>query len=64
MAPLLAALTSLAQQPTADDMPQEMIWVDRTGRIGDRAGAVQMSIFHPEISPDGKWIAVTARDGD
>jgi Tol biopolymer transport system component len=64
MVPLLAALTSLAQQPTAEDMPQEMIWVDRTGRIGDRAGAVQMSIFHPEISPDGKWIAVTARDGD
>jgi Tol biopolymer transport system component len=45
-------------------MPQEMIWVDRSGEILGRVGAVQNSIFFPEISPDGKWIAVSARDGE
>jgi Tol biopolymer transport system component len=61
---LLVAAASVAQQPTAEDMPQEMIWVDRAGRVMGRVGSVQMSIFHPEISPDGKLIAVTARDGE
>ncbi|MCC6857360.1 MAG: PD40 domain-containing protein [Bryobacterales bacterium] len=61
---LLLVPACLAQQPTAEDMPQEMIWVDRAGRILGRVGAVQNSIFHPEISPDGKSIAVTARDGE
>jgi Tol biopolymer transport system component len=45
-------------------MPQEMVWVDRTGKIIGPVGAVQNSIFFPEISPDGKWIAVSARDGE
>jgi eukaryotic-like serine/threonine-protein kinase len=58
------AVSCLAQQPTAADMPQEMVWVDRTGRILGKVGATQNSIFHPEISPDGKSIAVSARDGE
>jgi eukaryotic-like serine/threonine-protein kinase len=45
-------------------MPQEMIWVDRSGNVIGRVGAIQNSIFFPEISPDGKWIAVSARDGE
>jgi Tol biopolymer transport system component len=45
-------------------MPQEMVWVDRAGKILGRVGAVQNSIFFAEISPDGKWIAVSARDGE
>ena len=53
-----------AQQPGAEDMPQEMVWVDRTGHILGRVGAVQNSIFFPEISPDGRFIAVSARDGE
>ena len=53
-----------SQQPTPEDMPQEMVWVDRTGKILGQAGATQMSIFHPEISPDGKSIVVSARDGE
>ncbi|MBI3693954.1 MAG: PQQ-binding-like beta-propeller repeat protein [Acidobacteria bacterium] len=63
---LLAALGVLAcaQQPTAEDMPQEMVWVDRSGRILGRLGAEQQSIFFPEISPDGRFIAVSARDGE
>ena len=60
---LFAALGAVAQQPGPADMPQEMVWVDPTGKILGRAGAVQNSIFFPEISPDGKWIAVSARDG-
>lgn len=60
----LAAAPVPGQQPTAEDMPQEMIWVDRTGKILGRVGAVQNSIFHPEIAPDGKSIVVSARDGE
>ncbi|MEO7652176.1 MAG: hypothetical protein ABIZ80_17060 [Bryobacteraceae bacterium] len=52
------------QQPTAREMPQQMVWVDRTGRVLGRAGAVQNAIFFPEISPDGKSIAVSARDAE
>jgi Tol biopolymer transport system component len=52
------------QQPTAQDMPQEMIWMDRAGKVLGRVGSVQNAIFFPEISPDGKSIAVSARDGE
>jgi Tol biopolymer transport system component len=41
-----------------------MVWVDRTGRILGRVGAVQNAIYFPEISPDGRTIAVSARNGD
>jgi Tol biopolymer transport system component len=53
-----------AQQPTAADMPQEMVWVDRSGRIGDRVGSVQNSMFYPELSPDDRFVVVSARDGE
>ena len=62
MIPLLLML--FFQQPTAQDMPQEMIWVNREGKALGRVGAVQNAIFFPEISPDGKSIAVSARDGE
>ncbi|MBM3737922.1 MAG: hypothetical protein FJW39_19240 [Acidobacteria bacterium] len=55
---------AMAQQPAPHEMPQEMVWVDRAGKIGSRVGAQQMSMFFPELSPDGKWIAVSARDGE
>jgi Tol biopolymer transport system component len=45
-------------------MPQEMVWVDRAGRIVGRVGAVQQSIFFPEFSPDQRFLAVSARDGE
>jgi eukaryotic-like serine/threonine-protein kinase len=61
---LFLATIAIAQQPAPQDMPQEMIWVDRTGKILGRVGAIQNSIFFPEISPDGKSIAVSARDGE
>jgi Tol biopolymer transport system component len=41
-----------------------MVWVDRGGNVIGRVGAVQSSIFFPEISPDGRFIAVSARDGE
>ena len=53
-----------AQQPGPKDMPQEMVWVDRAGDVLGRVGAVQNSMFFPEISPDGRSIAVSARDGE
>lgn len=52
------------QQPAAHEMPQEMVWVSREGKVLGRVGAVQNSIFFPEISPDGNSIAVSARDGE
>lgn len=61
---LAAAAVGRAQQPAAHEMPQEMVWVDRTGRILGRVGSPQMSIFFPELSPDGRSIAVSARDGE
>lgn len=60
---LLAALAA-AQQPAPSDMPQEMVWVDRSGRILGRVGAVQQSMFFPEFSPDNRFLAVSARDGE
>ncbi len=61
---MIPFLFLLLQQPTARDMPQEMVWVDRQGNVLGRVGAVQQAIFFPEISPDGKSIAVSARDGE
>ena len=61
---MMPFLLLFLQQPTAQDMPQEMIWMDRAGKIMGRVGAVQNAIFFPEISPDGKSIAVSARDGE
>ena len=52
------------QQPTAREMPQEMVWVSRQGDILERVGAVQNSIFFPELSPDEKRIAVSSRNGE
>ncbi len=62
--PFLFAAVCYAQQPTPEEMPQEMVWVDRSGKILGRVGATQMSMYFPEISPDGKSIAVSARDGE
>jgi len=61
---ILIAVVVWGQQPSPEEMPQEMVWVDRAGKILGRAGAVQNSMFFPEISPDGKFIAVSARDGE
>ena len=58
------AAAAVAQQPAPDEMPQEMVWIDRAGKVLGRAGAVQKSMFFPEISPDGKLAAVSARDGE
>lgn len=64
VAALVLAVPLYAQQPGPDDMPQEMVWVDRSGRVLERVGAVQNSIFFPEISPDRRFIAVSSRDGE
>ena len=61
---LLLVAAVLAQQPGPADMPQEMVWVDRSGRVLGRVGAVQRSIFFPEFSPDNRFLAVSARDGE
>jgi Tol biopolymer transport system component len=61
---MIPLLLLFFQQPAAHEMPQEMVWVDRHGKILGRVGAVQNAIFFPELSPDGKSIAVSARDGE
>jgi Tol biopolymer transport system component len=61
---LALAIGASAQQPGPGDMPQEMVWVDRSGEVLGRVGSVQNSMFFPEVSPDGAYIAVSARDGE
>ena len=61
---MIPLLMLFFQQMAAQDMSQEMVWVDREGKVLGRVGAVQNTIFFPEISPDGKSIAVSARDGE
>jgi Tol biopolymer transport system component len=61
---MLAAAPVFAQQPATGEMPQELVWVNRQGKVTGRAGQAQMSIFFPEISPDGRYAAVSARDGE
>ena len=62
---LLCGAGVWAQQPTPDEMPQELIWVGRDGRVLGRAsGQTQMSIYFPELSPDGHYAAVSARDSE
>ena len=60
---LVSAGYAGAQQPRAADMPQEMVWVSRAGEVLGRVGAVQNSIFFPELSPDEQSIAVSSRNG-
>jgi eukaryotic-like serine/threonine-protein kinase len=55
---------AFAQQPRPADMPQKIVWVDRDGQILGQVGSVQQSIFYPALSPDDRWIAVSARDGE
>jgi len=61
---MIPILLLMFQQPAAHEMPQEMVWVNREDKVLGRVSAVQNSIFFPELSPDGKWIAVSARDGE
>ena len=41
-----------------------MVWVDRAGHIQGRVWRSPELYFFPEISPDGRFIAVSARDGE
>ncbi|MDA1315701.1 MAG: hypothetical protein O2968_20445 [Acidobacteria bacterium] len=61
---IAGAGVGVAQQPTSREMPQEMVWVNRQGDVLGRVGAVQSSIFFPELSPDEKYIAVSSRNGE
>jgi hypothetical protein len=47
----------------SEAVPQ-YVMVDRAGKVLGRVGAVQNAIYFPAISPDGKSIAVSARDGE
>ena len=58
------AIVASAQQPGPKDMPQQMVWLDRSGDVLGTVGAVQNSIFFPEISPDGKFIVLSSRNGE
>ena len=67
LAPLMGLLllaAPRAQQPRPEDMPQEMVWVDHSGHVTGRVGSVQNAMFYPELSPDDRFIAVSARDGE
>ena len=59
-ASVLFSASALAQQPTPADMPQELIWVDRAGKILGTVGDAQPAMYYPRLSPDGRFIAVSA----
>ncbi len=42
--------------------PQNLAWVDRTGKVLGKIGQPQAAILDPAISPDGKKVAVRGRD--
>jgi Tol biopolymer transport system component len=42
--------------------PQNLAWVDRTGKVLGTIGAPQAAILDPSISPDGKKVVVRGRD--
>ena len=42
--------------------PQNLAWVDRTGKVLGKIGLPQAAILDPAISPDGKKVAVRGRD--
>src|SRR5262245_32170755 len=46
-------------QPTG---PQNLAWVDRTGKVLGTIGQPQAVILDPSISPDGKKVVVRGRD--
>ncbi len=46
-------------QPTG---PQNLAWVDRTGKVLGTVGQPQAAILDPSISPDGKKVVVRGRD--
>ena len=39
---------------------QQLVWVNRSGRIEGTIGQPQKEIGTPALSPDGRWVAVTA----
>ncbi len=61
---VLASLPLWAQQPGPEEMPQQLVWLDRAGKTIAPVGQPQMSMYFPEISPDGRHAAVSARDGE
>ena len=49
-------------QPGQPSPPQQLAWVDRTGKVLGTIGQQQASILDPAISPDGAKVAVRGRD--
>ena len=47
------------QAPTG---PQNLAWVDRTGKVLGTVGQPQAAILDPSISPDGTKVVVRGRD--
>jgi len=40
----------------------ELVWMDRSGQVQATIGQPQPGIFTPSLSPDGKWVAVSANE--
>ena len=59
-ASVLFGASALAQQPAVDVVRQEMIWVDRAGKVLGTVGSEHPVMYYPRLSPDGRFIAVSA----
>ncbi len=42
----------------------QLVWVDRSGRVVGKLGQPQKEMFDPSLSPDGQRVAVSAREND
>jgi eukaryotic-like serine/threonine-protein kinase len=51
---------TLLYHHTSQGGGQQIVWVDRSGRIGGSIGQPQESLSQPSFSPDGRRIAVSA----
>ncbi len=62
---------NVTQATAADDgtlvlMPipralHQLVWIDRSGRVGQTIGEPQLNLTMPALSPDGRKVAVTAQ---
>ena len=55
---------SLAYVRGAAHTLSQMVWVDRAGKVLEKAGQPQREVLVPLLSPDGKRVAVSADDNN
>ena len=60
--PSVSAEGTLVYRTVPSDDMQQLVWVDRNGRVGATIGKPQEAMMFPGITPDGSRVAVTAME--